>query len=131
MLELEGDPRPVLAIGEFRRVLQVLLNLIGNAISYSPEGSTVTVRVRRKKEMARISVEDEGPGLSAQQQAAVFDKFERLGRGGDGGSGLGLYISRRLALAMGGTLQVRSKPGEGARFTLALPALDDRREKSR
>lgn len=131
VLEIEGGTEPVLAIGEFRRVLQVLLNLIGNAINYSPEGSTVTVRVRRKKEWARISVADEGPGLSAAQQASVFDKFERLGRGGDGGSGLGLYISRRLALAMGGALEVRSKPGEGARFTLTLPALDDRRAKPR
>jgi signal transduction histidine kinase len=131
VLEIEGATRPVLAIGEFRRVLQVLLNLLGNAIRYSPAGSTVTVKLSRKAEWARIAVADEGPGLSVQQQVAVFDKFERLGRSGDGGSGLGLYISRRLAHAMGGTLKVKSTPGEGARFTLALPALDDRRTKPR
>ena len=64
---------------------------------------------------------DQGPGLSAQDQARVFEKFERLGRSGDGGSGLGLYISRRLARAMGGELSVASEPGKGARFTLVVP----------
>ncbi len=131
VLEIEGGTRPVLAIGEFRRVLQVLLNLIGNAIRYSPEKSTVTIKLGRKGEWARISVTDEGPGLTAEQQVAVFDKFERLGRSGDGGSGLGLYISRRLATAMGGTLKVKSAPRQGARFTLALPALEDRRTRPR
>jgi signal transduction histidine kinase len=62
--------------------------------------------------------------LSPAEQARVFDKFERLGRSGDGGSGLGLYISARLARAMEGDLTVESAPGQGARFTLALPALD-------
>ena len=68
-----------------------------------------------------VTVADEGAGLSPVQKAIVFDKFERLGRGGDGGSGLGLYISRRLARAMGGDLTVECAPGEGARFTLSLP----------
>ena len=72
-------------------------------------------------ERAAVTVADEGTGLSPQQQARVFDKFERLGRSGDGGSGLGLYISRRLARTMGGDLTVESAPGEGARFTLELP----------
>ena len=61
----------------------------------------------------------------------MFEKFERLGRSGDGGSGLGLYISRRLARAMGGDLIVDSAPGQGARFTLDLPAFDDRRQERR
>jgi signal transduction histidine kinase len=130
-LEIEGSTHPILAVAEFRRVLQVALNLIGNAVHYSPKGSTVTIKLTRKRELARLTVADEGPGLSAEQQAVVFEKFERLGRSGDGGSGLGLYISRRLAEAMGGTLTVKSKPGEGARFVLALPALDDRRTKAR
>ncbi len=66
---------------------------------------------------------DQGPGLSPEQQARVFEKFERLGRSGeDGGSGLGLYISRRLARAMGGELTVESALGQGARFILEVPA---------
>ena len=114
------------AIGEFRRVLQVLLNLIGNAIRYSPEGSQIWVRLEGPSELgvktAQVTVADQGQGLSVEQQAKVFDKFERLGRGGDGGSGLGLYISRKLARAMDGELTVESAPGQGARFTLSLPA---------
>lgn len=93
------------AIGEFRRVLQVLLNLIGNAIRYSPVGSRIRVELARNGKVAGARVIDEGPGIDTEQQAAIFDKFERLGRSGDGGSGLGLYISRRLARAMGGDLK--------------------------
>jgi signal transduction histidine kinase len=109
------------AIGEFRRVLQILLNLLGNAIRYSPEGSEVWLRVEQVGDRAQVVVADQGQGLSKSDQARLFDKFERLGRSGDGGSGLGLYISRRLARAMGGDLTVDSAPGQGARFTLDLP----------
>jgi signal transduction histidine kinase len=121
-IEAPDHGESVPAIGEFRRVLQVLLNLLGNAIRYSPEGSRVQVSVARSGEYAQIAVTDEGQGLSDEQQRKVFEKFERLGRSGDGGSGLGLYISRRLARAMDGELTVESAPGQGARFTLTLPA---------
>ena len=103
-------------------MLQVLLNLIGNAIRYSPEGSTIAVELTSADTRARIVIADQGPGLSPENAPRVFDKFERLGRSGDGGSGLGLYISRRLARAMGGDLTVESEPGQGARFVLDLPA---------
>ncbi len=114
--------RKVGAVAEFRRVLQILLNLLGNAIRYSPEGSEVIVAIEQSEGVARISVKDEGPGLDEEQQGKVFEKFERLGRSGDGGSGLGLYISRRLARAMGGELALESVSGEGARFMLDLPS---------
>jgi len=110
------------AIAEFRRVLQVLLNLIGNALRYGPGGSQVWVRLGQEGNRARVIVADQGPGLDPDQQAKVFEKFERLGRSGDGGSGLGLYISRKLARAMGGELSVESAPGQGARFILTVPA---------
>lgn len=109
------------ARAEFRRVLQVLLNLIGNAIHYAPENTQIHLHLNRIAELAQITVADAGPGLSEDQQGRLFEKFERLGRSGDGGSGLGLYISRRLARAMGGDLTVASVPGEGARFTLSVP----------
>lgn len=130
-LEVEGGTGPVLAIGEFRRALQIMLNLVGNAIRYSPEGSTVSIILDRAGSQSLATVRDQGPGLDRDQQEAVFGKFERLGRSGDGGSGLGLYISRRLARVMGGDLTVESEPGQGARFTLALPALEDGRKKPR
>jgi hypothetical protein len=116
----ENDSVPT--TGEFRRVLQILLNLVGNAIGYSPAGSEVTLRAGTANGRASITVGDEGPGLTTDQADKVFNQFERLGRSGDGGSGLGLYISRKLARAMGGELAVESTPGEGARFTLELPA---------
>jgi signal transduction histidine kinase len=119
------------AVGEFRRVLQILLNLLGNAIAYSPEGAGVWLRVEQEGEVARVIVADQGEGLDDEQQARVFGKFERLGRSGDGGSGLGLYISRRLAEAMGGKLSVESAKGQGARFILELPGFADRRSAPR
>jgi hypothetical protein len=120
-------PRPddkMPATGEFRRVLQVLLNLIGNAIRYSPDNSLIWIRVDREGDRAMVTVADQGQGIAVDQQAAVFEKFERLGRTDSGGSGLGLYIARRLARAMNGDLTVDSAPGQGARFTLILPARD-------
>ena len=112
------------ATGEFRRVLQVLLNLLGNAIRYSPESSQIWIRVDCEDDRAMVTVADQGQGIDADQQAVVFEKFERLGRTDSGGSGLGLYIARRLARAMDGDLTVDSAPGQGARFTLSLPARD-------
>lgn len=117
----QGESLPARA--EFRRVLQILLNLVGNAIRYSPDGSHIWIRLEEAGAMAKIIVADQGPGMSADQAAKVFNKFERLGRSStDGGTGLGLYISRRLARAMGGDLSVDSAPGQGARFILDLPA---------
>ena len=114
-----GEALP--AIAEFRRVLQILLNLVGNATRYSPEGSTVRIELSGEDGRARVRVHDQGPGVDEKDRERVFEKFERLGRSGDGGSGLGLYISRRLARAMGGELSVTSKPDEGASFELELP----------
>ncbi|WP_340587605.1 HAMP domain-containing sensor histidine kinase [Erythrobacter alti] len=122
ILNAPGEDESVPAIGEFRRTLQVLLNLVGNAIRYSPEGGQVWISVEKANARARVTVGDEGEGLSTDEQAKVFAKFERLGRSGDGGSGLGLYISRRLAEAMGGNLTVESAKGKGARFTLEIPS---------
>lgn len=119
-----GDGDRLEATAEFRRVLQVLLNLIGNAIHYSPEGSQVRIELAQAGERVAVVIADDGPGLTEEQQAVVFGKFERLGRSGDGGSGLGLYISRRIAHAMGGDLTVESRQGEGARFILELPGAE-------
>ncbi len=125
----EGESQ--LAIAEFRRVLQILLNLVGNAIRYSPDDSQVWIRLDRIGNRALITVADQGHGLEPEQQERVFEKFERLGRSGDGGSGLGLYISRRIARAMDGDLTVESAPGQGARFTLSVPAAEDLRKEPR
>jgi signal transduction histidine kinase len=131
-LVIEGAKGTAIAEAEFRRVLQILINLIGNAIAYAPASSTVTITAAPSREgRVAVSVADEGPGIPPEQAARVFDKFERLGRDQDGdaelgkekGSGLGLYISRRLAEAMAGSLTVGTAPGGGALFTLELPAV--------
>jgi len=120
-IELPDESDKMPARGEFRRSLQILVNLIGNAIRYSPDGSTIKLRVSEEPGFAQISVTDQGAGIAAEDQERIFEKFERLGRSGDGGSGLGLFISRRLARAMGGSLSVESQGGAGSTFTLSLP----------
>ena len=109
------------ASGDFRRVLQILVNLIGNAVRYSPDGAMVWLRTERDGESAVVIVADQGKGIATDDQARIFEKFERVDPTEPGGSGLGLYISRRLARAMGGDVSVDSAPGQGARFMLTLP----------
>jgi signal transduction histidine kinase len=116
----EGETLP--ARGEFRRVLQIIVNLIGNAVRYSPEGSMVWLRTERDADSAVLIVADQGKGIAEADQTRIFEKFERVDPSEPGGSGLGLYISRRLARAMGGDIVVDSAPGQGARFVLTLPA---------
>ena len=129
-IELPDERETCHATAEFRRVLQVLMNLIGNAIAYSPAGSRVTVRTHEGEDhegarLVAVTVSDEGPGVTEEQALRIFDKFERLGRDNGEGSGLGLYISRQLARAMGGDLTVAAQTvdeGGGAVFRLDLPA---------
>ena len=108
------------ALGDFRRVLQILVNLIGNAVRYSPPGSQVSVMVVPSETQVAVVVADQGKGIAIEDQARIFEKFERVDPSESGGNGLGLYIARRLARAMQGDLTVESVPGEGARFVLTL-----------
>ena len=110
------------ATGEFRRVLQIMMNLLANAIRYSPDGAMVWIRGERLGEHVAVVVADQGKGIAQEDQARIFDKFERVDPTEPGGTGLGLYIARRLARAMGGDLSVDSAPGQGARFMLILPS---------
>ena len=119
-LVLPDPVAKVESVGEFRRVLQIVLNLVGNAIRYAPGGSSVHIRLSNQP--PSISVCDEGRGVPMDDRERIFGKFERLGRSGDGGSGLGLYISRRLARAMKGDIEIAEAPEGGAMFTLHLPA---------
>ena len=112
----EGMP----ALGDFGRSLQILINLIGNALRYSPQGGEVLVSVAREDGWALVRVTDHGKGIAPEDQPRIFEKFERVDPTEPGGNGLGLYIARRLARAMGGDLSVESVPGEGATFTFRL-----------
>jgi signal transduction histidine kinase len=110
------------ATGEFKRALQILMNLLTNAIRYSPEGGQIWIRLEREGDVASVCIADQGKGIAVEDQARIFDKFERVDATEAGTTGLGLYIARRLARAMGGDISVDSAPGQGARFTFTLPA---------
>ncbi|WP_066549243.1 MULTISPECIES: sensor histidine kinase [unclassified Sphingomonas] len=110
------------ATGDFHRVLQILVNLIGNAVRYSPTGGMVWLRIERDGDRACVIVADQGKGIAPEDHERIFSKFERLDPTEPGGSGLGLYIARALARSMGGDILVDSAPGQGARFVLTLPA---------
>lgn len=109
------------AKGETRAVIQILVNIIGNAIRYSPEGGRIGVTFSRGSTTASVSVQDQGPGVAEADRQRIFERFERA-HAEDGGTGLGLAISRRLARSLGGDVTLDSAPGQGARFTLTLPA---------
>ena len=119
---MEAEPTGSLpANGQEPAVIQILVNLIGNAIRHSPEGSTVRLSFDRTHATASVTVADQGPGIEPADQQRIFERFERV-ESKEGGTGLGLAISRRLARSMGGDVTLESAPGEGARFTLTLPS---------
>lgn len=119
-IEAEGE-QPLPANGEERAIIQILVNLIGNAVRHSPAGGTVTLRFARDHGIASVVVSDQGSGIAPADQQRIFERFERA-NADEGGTGLGLAISRRLARSMGGDISLDSAPGRGARFTLTLPS---------
>ncbi|WP_380877625.1 hypothetical protein ACFB49_13590 [Sphingomonas sp. DBB INV C78] len=114
----------LLAQGDQRRALQVLVNIVGNAVRHSPEGGAVWLRCERQGSYAAVTVADQGRGIEPADHDRIFEKFERLHPGDGAGTGLGLYIARRLARAMGGDLTVESAAGQGARFIFTLPVIE-------
>jgi signal transduction histidine kinase len=107
------------------KVEQIVLNLLSNAVKFTPEGGTITVSCGAGPGVVFIVVRDTGPGIPEDMRSAVFEPFVQLGRNltsAHEGTGLGLSISRDLARAMGGDVSVAGAAGEGAIFTLTLPA---------
>jgi signal transduction histidine kinase len=114
----------MLLLADRKRLKQVLVNLLSNAIKYNKEHGQVTVQCTREAgSMGRVAVADSGIGLSALQLDAIFQPFDRAGRGQESeeGTGLGLTISQRLVQAMNGAIGVRSEPGVGSTFWIDLP----------
>ena len=106
-----------------RKVKQVLLNLLSNALKFTPEGGNIDVRAAIRDGVAEISVKDSGVGIAAEDQEAVFEEFRQVGTASRKveGTGLGLAISRRFVELHGGRIWVESAPGAGTTFTFTLP----------
>jgi PAS domain S-box-containing protein len=119
-LELHA-PEPVFGRWDRLRVEQVVTNLLSNALKYGA-GRPVVVRVEEDGERARLTVQDHGIGIAEEDLGRIFERFERAVIDRHyGGLGLGLYITRQIVEAFGGTVRVSSNPGEGSTFTLELP----------
>jgi PAS domain S-box-containing protein len=116
-------PQGLTLVSDERSVKQILLNLGSNAIKYAGRAAQVRLTAQVDGPMAVFTVADSGPGMSPEQLQRLFQPFERLGQDSQGvaGSGLGLVISRQLAQALGGDLQLASAPGHGTRASLRLP----------
>jgi signal transduction histidine kinase len=119
------EPSPRIRIrADPEQVETILRNLVSNAVKYSPEGREVTVAVREEPEWVAIDVTDHGDGITEADLQKLFQPFGRLQSAiaaGIQGTGLGLHLSRGLAQAQGGDIEVASRPGEGSTFTLRLP----------
>jgi signal transduction histidine kinase len=102
------------------RLEQVIDNLLGNATKYGP-GKPISLSVKREGAVARLTVQDHGMGIASEDQARIFERFERAVSENYGGLGLGLWISREVIKAHGGRISVESAPGQGATFTVELP----------
>ena len=118
ILQREGA-QSLAAVGDPRAIIQILVNLLANAVRHSPPGGRVTLSLVAGTEFASATISDEGPGIAPTDQERIFERFEQAQPGG--GAGLGLAIARRLARSMGGDITLVSVPGEGARFTLSVP----------
>jgi PAS domain S-box-containing protein len=118
-----SQPGPYVA-ADSDGLLQVLVNLVENAVKYSPNGGRVELELQQVDGRVRFAVRDRGLGIPASEQERIFEKFFRLDPNlsrGVGGTGLGLYISRELVRRMGGRIRVESEPGRGSTFSFELP----------
>jgi signal transduction histidine kinase len=147
-VELSAEEGEFSVIGDFERLMQVVTNLVGNAIHYSGNGTRVAVRIGRGELLpappaprieiegapsspapadgrpsTRITVADQGPGISAADLEKLFTPFFRAGKAPTKGTGLGLVITREIVSQHGGEIRVESEPGRGTTFTVLLPGI--------
>jgi signal transduction histidine kinase len=116
---------PSLALRADRELLRLaLMNLVHNAIRYSPEGGAIGLRVGRRASNAVVEVIDQGPGIAAEHQQKVFERFYRVDKArarASGGAGLGLAIARWAVERQGGRIELESQPGQGSLFRIVIP----------
>jgi PAS domain S-box-containing protein len=121
---LACSPSTALSVrADATRFKQILMNLLGNAIKFTPEAGKIELRARDLGELIRVEVSDSGPGIPAEEQQKIFEAFHRLQQSekSSEGTGLGLAITRRLVELQGGQLGVESEPGSGSCFYFTLP----------
>jgi two-component system phosphate regulon sensor histidine kinase PhoR len=121
---LAAPEQPVVGWWDRDRLEQIMDNLVGNAIKYSPEGGPVAVRIEDRGDEVVVSVADQGTGIAPESLPYLFERFYRAPEAADGpakGIGLGLYVCKGLVEAMGGRIWVESEPGRGSTFSFTLP----------
>jgi PAS domain S-box-containing protein len=122
---LDLPPEPLAVDADREKLRQIVMDLVENAVKYSPGGGTVRVSASRRDDSVEVSVDDEGIGIPQSEQGRIFAKFYRAETGGrdlaSGGTGLGLFIAKELLAAMRGRIWVRSREGEGSSFVFSLP----------
>jgi two-component system sensor histidine kinase BaeS len=126
-IQLRPDLPPTMVSGDPYRLRQVVTNLLSNAAKFTPPGGRVTLRVGRDGNDAVVEVTDTGPGVPAEEQPLIWDRFYRGSAGRmAAGTGIGLAVVKELASAHGGSVTLDSPPGGGARFTVRIPSADSR-----
>ena len=124
-IHLESQAAPVMVFIDASVTVQILENLVSNAVKYSPPGKQIFVRLKKAPKGVRVEVQDQGPGLSAEDQQKLFGKFARLSAkptGGEHSTGLGLSIVKKMVETMNGQVWCESELGKGAAFVVQLPA---------
>jgi signal transduction histidine kinase len=122
-LELVVDPGVTTIAADRRKVRQVVLNLLANAVRFTPDGGRVAVSARQGVDAVEVSVSDNGIGIAADEQARIFEEFAqaRARATTHDGTGLGLTLTQKFVALHGGRIWVDSAPGEGSTFTFTLP----------
>ncbi|UCJ06270.1 PAS domain-containing protein [Chitinophaga pendula] len=121
--EIQTQPLPMV-YADAERIGQVITNLLSNAVKYSPDDTTITVKTEKENDYIKVSIADKGYGISEEEQEKIFDRFYRITSDNFDtfpGMGLGLYISAQIIHRHQGTINVKSKPGDGATFSFTIP----------
>lgn len=120
-MKIKTDAEPLFADLDRDRILQVLSNLVGNSLKFTPDGGVIELSARKQDAHVEVSVTDNGPGISAEAQARIFERFSQLNVADRQGLGLGLFIAKRIVEAHQGRIWVTSTPGNGSTFSFTLP----------
>ena len=120
-MTVHTPPEPIFANLDHDRILQVLSNLIGNSLKFTPNGGTIGLSAQSREAQVEISVTDNGPGIPEQAQAQLFERFSQLEMNDRRGLGLGLFIAKWIVESHKGRIWVTSGPGKGSTFSFTLP----------